>query len=471
MEQQHVAQRETEAPLRAPLAEGDEWFESILEHLEGVIHDAGERRQAKDALRQALAEASRHRAEMSALLLATRAVLESRQFATTARAIFDACCQVIGATAGYVALLTEDGQENEVLFLEAGGLPCTVDPDLPMPIRGLRAQSYRTGQVVYDNQFATSDWVSFLPAGHVRLHNVLFAPLIIEGEVVGLLGLSNKPEPFTPQDARLAAAFGEMAAIALRNSRILDALRASQDALARQAEQLVRSNTDLERFASVISHDLREPLRMISGYLGLLQRRYAGQLDGPAQEYITFAVDGAARLQDMIGGLLDVSRVSTRPPRFAAVDCEELLAGVLQHLQIRVQESGARVTHDPLPAVWGDALQLERVFQNLLENALKFGGSQPPRVHLSAERWPDGWCLSVRDNGIGLDPDRSDRIFEIFGRLHTIAEYPGTGIGLALCKQIVERHGGRIWVESRPGEGATFYFTIPAVASEPGGGS
>ncbi|MGD8625316.1 MAG: ATP-binding protein, partial [Anaerolineae bacterium] len=429
-----------------------------------VAHDITERRHAEEALRQALAESSRRRAEMSALLGATRAVLEHRDFVHIARAIFDACRNVIGATAGYVALLNDEGSENEVLFLESGGLPCTVDPELPMPIRGLRAQAYRTGQAVYDNQFADGDWAAFLPAGHVRLENVLFAPLTIEGRVVGLLGLSNKPDPFTQEDARLASAFGEIAAIALQNSRMLEALQASEEALARQTEQLARSNADLERFASVVSHDLQEPLRMISGYLQLLQRRYAAQLDGPANEFITYAADGAVRVQEMIRGLFDLSRISTRERRFAAVDCQDLLVRVLQYLDVLVRENGARVTYDPLPTVLGDALQLERLFQNLLENALKFRRAEPPRVHVSAEYRESEWCFSVGDNGIGLEPDQAEGIFEIFARLHTREEYPGTGIGLALCKQIVERHGGRIWVDSSPGQGSTFSFTIPGHA-------
>ncbi len=415
-----------------------------------------ERQQIEATLCEALENSRQHEAEIATLLTAARAVLENRRFVDTAQAIFAACKGAIGATAGYVALLDASGAENEVLFLDSGGLPCTVDPQLPMPIRGLRAEAYRNGQVVYDNHFAHSDWTQYLPSGHVEMRNVLFAPLVIEGKAVGLLGLANKDGEFTARDAEMAMAFGEVASIALQNSLNLQALEESQ-------ARLLRSNADLEHFAYVISHDLQEPLRMISSYMGLLNRRYSAQLDEAARDYIAYAVDGARRLHEMIGAILDYSRVDTRGRAPAPTDSEALLAGVLSHLQMAIDERGALVTHDPLPTVMADEVQLAQVLQNLIANALKFCDAQSPRVHVSARRGDGEWQFSVRDNGIGIDPKFRERIFLMFQRLHTHAEYPGTGIGLALCRRIVERHGGRIWVESQPGEGSTFYFTIPDV--------
>lgn len=233
--------------------------------------------------------------------------------------------------------------------------------------------------------------------------------------------------------------------------------------LQRYAVDLERSNQELQQFAFVVSHDLQEPLRMVTSYLKLLERRYGDRLDVEAGEYIFYAVDGAARMQALIKGILDLSRVSTRGQEFVPTDCEVVLARVLRNLGVVIKESGAVVTHDPLPTVVADEAQLERVFQNLIGNALKFRGVEPLQVHVSAKRQTDEWVLAVRDNGLGIAPAHFGRIFEIFQRLHTREEYPGTGIGLAICRKIVERHGGRIWVESEPGAGATFYFTIPIV--------
>ena len=224
--------------------------------------------------------------------------------------------------------------------------------------------------------------------------------------------------------------------------------------------ELGRSNADLQQFAYVASHDLQEPLRMVSSYTQLIARRYKGKLDADADEFIAFAVDGANRMQRLIQDLLAYSRVNTAGRQFEPTAMETVLKAALNNLTNAVKESQAVITHDPLPAVMGDDKQLAQLFQNLLSNAVKFGGAQPPRIHISAKQTDGEWLFSVRDHGIGLDPQYVDRIFVIFQRLHTRAEYPGTGIGLAICKKIVERHGGRIWVESELGKGATFYFTL-----------
>ena len=224
--------------------------------------------------------------------------------------------------------------------------------------------------------------------------------------------------------------------------------------------ELGRSNADLQQFAYVASHDLQEPLRMVSSYTQLIARRYKGKLDADADEFIAFAVDGANRMQRLILDLLAYSRVNTAGRQFEPTAMETVLKAALNNLTNAVKESQAIITHDPLPAVMGDDKQLAQLFQNLLSNAVKFGGAQPPRIHISAKQTDGEWLFSVRDHGIGLDPQYADRIFVIFQRLHTREEYPGTGIGLAICKKIVERHGGRMWVESELGKGATLYFTL-----------
>jgi light-regulated signal transduction histidine kinase (bacteriophytochrome) len=236
----------------------------------------------------------------------------------------------------------------------------------------------------------------------------------------------------------------------------------TEEMLARYAEELKRSNTELEQFAYIASHDLQEPLRMVKSYLKLLEKRYKGKLDSDADDFIYFAVDGATRMQSLIEGLLAYSRVSTRGGDFEPVNCEVVLDHALRNLVIAVEDSGAEVTHDPLPQVSADELQLGQLFQNLVGNAIKFHGADPPRVHISAEDRSGEWVFSVSDNGIGFDPEQTERAFSIFQRLHTgDRQYEGSGIGLALCRRIVERHGGRIWAESEPGEGSVFHFALP----------
>jgi light-regulated signal transduction histidine kinase (bacteriophytochrome) len=241
----------------------------------------------------------------------------------------------------------------------------------------------------------------------------------------------------------------------------LDERRRAEQLLAHYAEDLKRSNAALEEFAYVASHDLQEPLRMVASFTQLLAKRYQGKLDRDADEFIGFAVDGATRMQQLIQALLAYSRVGTHGKPLAPTDCNVILGLARNNLLKAIEESRAEVTSGPLPTVPGDEVQLIQLFQNLIANALKFRGRAPPVIRISAQEDNGDWRFAFRDNGIGIAQAHQDRIFKIFQRLHRRPEYPGTGIGLAICKKIVERHGGRLWVESEEGRGATFFFTIP----------
>jgi PAS domain S-box-containing protein len=245
---------------------------------------------------------------------------------------------------------------------------------------------------------------------------------------------------------------------------LLETLRRAQAELAQRAQELARSNADLEQFAYVASHDLQEPLRMVASYVQLLSRRYKGKLDADADTFIGYAVDGATRMQALINDLLAFSRVSTRGKEPVPVPLDKCLERALSHLRLALEDAGAEVKAEPLPWVKGDESQLVQLLQNLVGNAAKFRGERPSRLRVSSTLEGDTVTVAVEDNGIGIEPQYHERIFAIFQRLHAKEEYPGTGIGLSICKKIVERHGGRIWVESTPGQGSTFRFTLAAAA-------
>ena len=296
---------------------------------------------------------------------------------------------------------------------------------------------------------------------------------------------------FDAEQLRLLEALSKDISYAL-DAMQQERLRTAAEAdLRRAVEDLARSNKDLEQFAYVASHDLREPLRMVIAFTGLLRDRYQGKLDTKADEFIAFAVEGAQRMQTLIDGLLAYSRVGSRAGGLRPISAQEALKTALANLKASIEASGAKITQDLLPTVTADGLQLAQLFQNLIGNAIKYCAiGVTPEIHLGA-RWvgseasmpasageqdsaaevphatPGAWLFSVRDNGIGIDPQFAEKIFVIFQRLHTREEYPGTGIGLSICKKIVERHGGRIWVESQPGKGSTFLFTMLGVPSVP----
>jgi PAS domain S-box-containing protein len=305
-------------------------------------------------------------------------------------------------------------------------------------------------------------------------------PLHAGPEVIGAFTIySSKPQFFTDEETGLLSSLAEDISFAISSVENEKQKLAAEEALRKHREELEalvekrteelkklsdelgRSNADLKQFAYAASHDLKEPLRNIGAFAGLLEKRYKGNLDEKADEFIDYIVEGVKRMERLIQDLLEYSQVDRKGKPFGPVNCSVALEEAIHNLRSAIEESGTELTYDLLPTVTGDASQLSRLFQNLVSNAIKFRADKPLKIHISADRKQDEWSFSVKDNGIGIDPKFAERIFVIFQRLHTREEYEGTGIGLSICKKIVERHGGRIWVKSEPGRGSTFYFTIP----------
>ena len=235
----------------------------------------------------------------------------------------------------------------------------------------------------------------------------------------------------------------------------------AEEKIKTNSEELAKSNADLKQFAYAASHDLREPLRMITTFLQLLELRYKDQLDKDANEFISFAVDGAKRLDAMILDLLEYSRVAQYEIKITDVNLEEIINRSIANISVLIEENEAQITYDSLPTIQSDKNLMIRLFQNLIENSIKYNKKIYPKIHISAKKEPNQYIINIEDNGIGIDPQHLEQIFTIFKRLHTHEEYEGTGIGLALAQRIVHQHGGEIWAESEPGKGSTFHFTIP----------
>ena len=287
----------------------------------------------------------------------------------------------------------------------------------------------------------------------------LVVPIVAQGELWGLLiaHQCDRPRHWTDSETELLKQLADQIGIALTQAQLLE-----QEI--RQRQELARSNAELQQFAYIASHDLQEPLRMVTSYLQLIERRYKGKLDPDADDFIGFAVDGAIRMKTLITDLLAYSRVGTHGKSFEQTDSTLALLAAIANLKVAIEESNAVITYDPLPVVMGDPGQLIQLFQNLIGNAIKFRGEAPPIVHISAQAIDQPqleWRFSIQDNGIGIEPQYAERIFVIFQRLHNRSEFAGTGIGLAICKKILERHDGKIWIESQPEAGTTFYFTLP----------
>jgi len=361
------------------------------------------------------------------------------------------------------ALLVEDNALDAALVVRAlykDGFDVTADvvQDEAAFTRALRAHP---PEVVLAD-FNLPNWKGMETLDVLRREGLDIPMILVSGalgDVTAVECIKRGATDYVLKDA--LARLPEAIRRALQEKRQRQLRQQVEEDLALKVDELARSNADLEQFAYVASHDLQEPLRMVTAYTQLLGERYRGQLDDNADKFIGYASEGAQRMQVLIQDLLAFSRVGRNGTGSGRVDCNAVVEEVLQTLAPTIQESGAVVNHAGLPVVWAERTQMAQVFQNLIGNAIKFRGKEPPVVSVQAEKTTQRWLFSVSDNGIGIAPEYAENIFVVFQRLHARTEYPGNGIGLAICKKIVERNGGKIWVESQAGSGSSFKFTMP----------
>ena len=448
---------------------GDRWFHFVVVGMQeyGVGHiygyDITDRHRAESALRASVSEQRRRTREQETLSNIARIIGSSlaidevyERFAREVAQLIPFDRIVINLTADRAGYMVDTYQSSTVEVPDRA-------PDQAYVVEGTLSDAVIKSQrcIVFQpgNEAEAADgYAGLVGAYGMGLRSFLSAPLLYRGEPIGCLNLHSLTDSaYSDRHRLLAERIGVYIAGAIANAQL-------HTQVTRQTEELSRSNSELEQFAYVASHDLQEPLRMVSSYVALLGRRYDGQLDDRADKYIHFAVDGANRMQRLIHDLLAYSRVGTRGGELTPTDTASVLGETLSNLEVAIDESEAEVVYSDLPSVMGDPSQLRQLFQNIVGNALKFQSESRPRVELEASRDGDQWTFSIRDNGVGFDQRYAERVFGVFKRLHRNADIPGTGIGLAICQRIIDRHGGRIWAESKLGEGSCFYFTLPAVA-------
>jgi len=393
--------------------------------------------------------------------------------------------KVRGAIAAFVDITSRKNQERE-LEISKGRLEAIIGQ---MPV-GIIVTESKTGKVLFANEeiqriyrmkFSPTDIQGFddyrkIPRYHLdgRRYEIREYPFVrsLMGEVIkndlAEMIMTDGSEVFiSSSSAPVYDSRGTIVASVALSIDVTEQVKTQRERdklvaeLERHSEKLRRSNTELQQFAYVASHDLQEPLRMVTAYLSLLEKRYGDQLEGQAKEYMSYAMEGGMRARDLVRDLLEISRVESQAKPMSMTDMKTVLDKVCDNLAIQIKEENATIVTDVLPEVMADDAQMIVLFQNLISNAIKFHGAEGPMVKVSCESIGDQCQFSIKDNGIGIDPQYKDKIFVIFQRLHSRVEYEGTGIGLAIAKKIVERHGGRIWFESQIGQGTTFYFTIP----------
>jgi PAS domain S-box-containing protein len=436
----------------------------------GTCIDITSRKEMENELLDTLKASQDRQSEVSALLEASKAVLVRHEFSDAARAIFDSCKGLLGAKAGYVALMSNDEKENNVLFLDSGGLVCLVDPSLEMPIRGLRAKAYDTGKTVYDNEFPNSKWAKLLPKGHVQLKNVLFAPLTIDNKTVGIIGLANKEGSFTEHDAQMATAFGEIASIALINSRILEKLEANEKLLKSHSEHLekmVEEKTkqlrDSERLAAIgatagmVGHDIRNPLQAITCDLYLARTELDSCPDSTCKASMKESLLGIEKNIEYINKIVADLQDFAKPlkPNVSQTNLEQIINEVLYNHSIpeniQVQSNVQKDAH----TIMSDASYVKRILSNLVNNALQ---AMPSGGRLSVEAYTErsDVIVTVADTGVGIPEDVKEKLFT---PLFT-TKSKGQGFGLAVVKRMAEALGGAVTFESQAGKGTKFIVRL-----------
>ncbi|MBE2224027.1 MAG: GAF domain-containing protein [Anaerolineae bacterium] len=426
-------------------------FNTFSGHIAAAIQNAylfAEQREAEDALR-------RYASRLQSLHQIDKAILTSESPESIAKTAVQLFKSVIDFDLGSVTIF--DSQTQKIRFFTAG------DRDIDANIKAnynfntvTNAINQNNGQPICGSiDENTPDKPLENALKQLNIQSFILYPLRYRHKLIGAINLASyKKNAYDQNDIAIVDEIAAPLAIAIQQARFLEEIR-------QHAKALEARNEELEQFAYVASHDLQEPLRIVVSYVQLLARQYEGQLDEDADIFIKYAIDAALRMRNLISDLLSYSRLDSRGKSFVQTDMNEVLEYVLADLSLAIEENAATITHDPLPIVLADSTQMSQILLNLISNAIKFKGKKNPEIHITASRQQEYWQFSVQDNGIGIEEQYLDRIFAIFQRLHTVEEYPGTGIGLAICKKIVERHNGKIWVESTIGQGTTFFFTLP----------
>lgn len=411
-----------------------------------VLRDITERKEAEE-------EARRHAQEMATLYSVAHMLAQPGSFKERVSNVLQSLVDL--TRADQVALRVPGHRGEGLEAIAAAGPAVQEDMHGLLPYaEGVSERVFIEGTPVIVNDYRTSP-LAVAESVATGIESIAYLPVMTSGRSIGVLDIvSRDPGHFTDDRVRLLTGVAEGVGALVENARLYETLQLN-------AEELARSNADLEQFAYVASHDLQEPLRSVVGFTSLLARRYEGKLDENADRFIGRAVAAASRMQVLINDLLTYSRVGRNTEQPESVDMEVLLAQEIEALHGAINASGSKVTHGPLPSVVADSTLVRQILHNLIGNAIKFRGEEPPRIHVSADDMGDEWKFAVGDNGIGIDPQFAERIFTIFQRLHTREEYEGTGIGLSICRKAAEQLGGRIWVESQLGKGSTFYFTVP----------
>ncbi len=438
-----------------------------------LASDVTEEKNAENKLKDALEDSRLKAQKLESMFRAAKVVLKMDNFQEAARHIFDSAAELTGASSGYVALLSMDEKNNELVFLESGGRQCSVDPNLPMPVRGFRAEAYRQNKVVFDNDFANSEWMRFMPHGHMRLDNVLFTPLVIEDKTVGVIGLANKYGGFTEEDARTTQAFGDLAAIALRNSRTIERLVESERSANRAAEVADAANKAKSEFLANMSHEIRTPL---NGILGMIQLMQTTALDEEQKEYVDMAHKSTKRLNRLLTDILDLSRIEVgqieiREDVFDPGEVLESIGDIFVHAAQKNNDKIKAVMDENIPErLVGDSTRLTEILFNLVGNACKYTkdghiGVELTEINNSGEDI-SRLLFTVSDNGPGIPDEKISQVFETFTQANNTVspfarQYEGAGLGLALVKRLVKLMGGNVAIDSEPGKGTTVYVNLP----------